>query len=1460
MVYFAYGWPRVLEASVSIDKDEQVIYLSFTGDTCIVVFRKSIQLWSTGQHSLKIADFTREESSLERDGLNCNALWCPSKQVLAVATISGNMFFYGTRPTRDVLWTLNSGIELAAISMYLQNEVSVSESTFSLVDIVGDPHSLALVAADGTCQVYSWKAVFKAEINPFILHMKEEIKRLRRRSISLNDIPRPSSSLHSQNSLAAGADASMLRPKIEVIKAHYSSSTSILACILADGRCALCQTLEGSQTALETLKFMCWLWTPLGEGFSSAVSIEEKSGMLALGLTDGKVALYNLSTVQKMGRYAGTPLSRAGSSVFTVDGQPSTPTTPIRTHEMSNIEPLRILSISDWGYSSGVVGAAALLEWSPDGRVLAVGYSKRGIAVWTPTGCRVMTTLPQQATGDQQNFIHTQTAEEKEDGLPIEMPSLPDESSSLLPRRDPPQSSEILQGGGIHGLAWSCHGYTLLVAESSAPQSLVEIAFVKSALGQGHHHTTAQMGATSSMQSTAMGMLLGPDRIVLITSTPPMANPALFIEGKTPSTTTTTGQTCSDERDVTRSSLSLQHIRAPPQYLETNYPLTIAAVNPYNRQDIGVAGTKGAAIYSHRSKHWRLFGDACQEKEIRTHFLAWLPNSLLAIVATLGTGSSRSNGSNSNSYSKGAIGPHILVYPKWHLDQASLLTRYKLLRDQVPTAVEASGDYMLLSYSCFQVQLLHVAQQQKPQMSTAAAAMPQTNKEAMVCITAVREISVMGLLSGRVKDIALIPPQTSAGAAVSSIRGGSSSSSNNSSSSSSSRGATTSSSLMPSSPRQDGEATLQPSTDESGLGNLAGGLKIKVPKASSAALSVSVTVNDAARIDPHQPTKCLVLRHNGISTLLDLNDGSEELLSSDVESFWLPPSASQALNPMRTTDDDGLPESTSFASQTALGYDYYEVSTPQREDAQMKSASPAIELPWWTYGSQGMQLWFPMSLEEPITPSAQRQQHASLLHHTRACLKSTDPELEFDKEVYPVVIAMADVSILGVTQRLARRGPIPAFYPVLESQPVLPCLLRRLLQQGRSKDALKLAQSHAHGAYFSHSLEWLLFTCLELDCAGNGKFKDGISSKLPSNSYSANVSALEAAASNFQQYSTGMSSMQREDTAAGPLLRAAAAIIHHFPQYPQITVSVARKTDAELWPPLFAAMGAPSEICERLYKTADLRNAACCLLIVDQVEGVERSQELGLALLHAAMLSTSYELMVDVLRFLAPPSENLTSLHDNQSEVDQSLLSKVWGYFTGVDKVEEDGGEKNHLPNWLAGTKGGAGHRAWLSICRHAWKLVDAGSFRLLALLGVALAPLASQGGGLEHVLLGLPREELKAMEPHFTLTAAGIASALFVATNELAGVGEDGTLTHAAQNLLSAFDRVGLVNQHAALAILLGEEETSQAVHEQHPQIWRDLQDLILNDVHLCGYSMVVSPATSPMIVRTCSTLQQQK
>ena len=74
-------------------------------------------------------------------------------------------------------------------------------------------------------------------------------------------------------------------------------------------------------------------------------------------------------------------------------------------------------------------------------------------------------------------------------------------------------------------------------------------------------------------------------------------------------------------------------------------------------------------------------------------------------------------------------------------------------------------------------------------------------------------------------------------------------------------------------------------------------------------------------------------------------------------------------------------------------------------------------------------------------------------------------------------------------------------------------------------------------------------------------------------------------------------------------------------QFQDIVVSVARKTDAAMWPALFLAVGVPSELLNNLVDAGALASAACCLLIVDRIEGSAAAHASALRLIKVSFFA-----------------------------------------------------------------------------------------------------------------------------------------------------------------------------------------------------------------------------------------------
>ncbi|KAF8412210.1 hypothetical protein HHK36_000170 [Tetracentron sinense] len=192
-----------------------------------------------------------------------------------------------------------------------------------------------------------------------------------------------------------------------------------------------------------------------------------------------------------------------------------------------------------------------------------------------------------------------------------------------------------------------------------------------------------------------------------------------------------------------------------------------------------------------------------------------------------------------------------------------------------------------------------------------------------------------------------------------------------------------------------------------------------------------------------QPARCLILRTNGELSLLDLDDGRERELTDSVELFW--------------------------------------VTCGQSEE----KANLIEEVSWLDYGHRGMQVWYP----SPGVDSFKQEDFLQL-----------DPELEFDREVYPLGLLPNAGVVVGVSQRMSFSActEFPCFEPSPQAQTILHCLLRHLLQRDKIDEALRLARLSAEKPHFSHCLEWLLFTVFDAEISSaNENDKNLSKSALP---------------------------------------------------------------------------------------------------------------------------------------------------------------------------------------------------------------------------------------------------------------------------------------------------------------------------------------------------------------------------
>lgn len=98
-MYFAYGWPTFHStaldpaghpAAAAADgadvplSEQEVVYLTADPELMVLVTSQAIQLWSAGQHRVRLGALARGAETLAADGLNKRAFWSPSRRLLAL--------------------------------------------------------------------------------------------------------------------------------------------------------------------------------------------------------------------------------------------------------------------------------------------------------------------------------------------------------------------------------------------------------------------------------------------------------------------------------------------------------------------------------------------------------------------------------------------------------------------------------------------------------------------------------------------------------------------------------------------------------------------------------------------------------------------------------------------------------------------------------------------------------------------------------------------------------------------------------------------------------------------------------------------------------------------------------------------------------------------------------------------------------------------------------------------------------------------------------------------------------------------------------------------------------------------------------------------------------------------------------------------------------------------------------
>ncbi|PSS24272.1 RAB6A-GEF complex partner protein [Actinidia chinensis var. chinensis] len=570
-MYMAYGWPQVIPLESGLcPTSEQIIYLRVTNRLLLVVAPSHLEIWSSSQHKVRLGKYKRDLDSIQREGENVQAVWSPECKLIAVLTSCSYLHIFKVHFTEKRILIGGkqpSGLFLATISLLLNEPVPFSNTVSATSNIVCDSKHLLVGLSDGSLYNISWKGEFYGAFGlNFLGHNGNEATKL---SYSQNN------GLASAGVQGASMPSHYLSQRSAIMQLEFSLPLRLLIVIFLDGQLVLCSVSKKGLKQAESIEAEKWL----GSGDVACASVATEQQILAVGTRRGVVELYDLAESASL---------------------------------------IRSVSLYDWGYSMEDTGVVNCIAWTPDNSAFAVGWKLRGLAVWSVSGCRLMSTIRQ-----------------------IGLSSV--SSPVVKPNHDCKYEPMM---GGTSLMHWDEYAYRLYAVEERSSERIIAFSFGKCCLNRG------VSGSTYTRQ-----VIYGEDRLLIVQS---------------------------EDTD----ELKTLHLHLPVSYISPNWPVLHVAASK-DGMYLALAGLHGLILYDIRLKKWRVFGDITQEQKIQCKGLLWL-GKIVVVCNYI---------DSSNTY-------ELLFYPRYHLDQSSLLCRKPLLAK--PMVMDVYEDYLLVTYRPLDVHIFHV--------------------------------------------------------------------------------------------------------------------------------------------------------------------------------------------------------------------------------------------------------------------------------------------------------------------------------------------------------------------------------------------------------------------------------------------------------------------------------------------------------------------------------------------------------------------------------------------------------------------------------------------------------------------------------------------------------------------------------------------------------------------------------
>ncbi|CAN1159994.1 Guanine nucleotide exchange factor subunit RIC1 [Linum perenne] len=409
-MYMAYGWPQVIPLDQgSCPSSQRIIYLKVSHRLLLVVTPSHLELWSSSQRKVRLGKYKRDAKSLEKEGENLQAVWSPDSKLIAILTSSFFLHIFKVQFTDKRIYVGGkqpSGLFLANITLLLSELVPFAKTDIAVSNIVTDNKYMLLGLSNGSLYSMSWKAEFYGafDLDPYA-HDTVKVCHSSNQSAngvaSVEECGDPVVKLNTIN-------------KIGITTLELCLPMRLLIILYSDGQLVQCSVSKKGLKQVDGIKAE----KTMGLGDAVCISVASDQQILAVGNRRGTIDLYDLANSSSL---------------------------------------IRTVSLYDWGYSADQTGSVSCIAWTPDNSAFAVGWKLRGLAVWSVSGCRLMSTMRQIGLGSV---------------------------SSPVVKSNQEWKSEPLMGG-TSKLQWDEYGYRLYATEEGCLERIIAFSFGKCCLSRG---------------------------------------------------------------------------------------------------------------------------------------------------------------------------------------------------------------------------------------------------------------------------------------------------------------------------------------------------------------------------------------------------------------------------------------------------------------------------------------------------------------------------------------------------------------------------------------------------------------------------------------------------------------------------------------------------------------------------------------------------------------------------------------------------------------------------------------------------------------------------------------------------------------------------------------------------------------------------------------------------------------